>query len=151
MMRTIDAPRLVLADSEYLLRFPGGRGQMESTSFPGGAASLMPGEVPVGEASLERAIEAAEDWLMPHASYLQDKALEVHDPSGRFASQLESVLAVTTSQWTIEDIEVMFLRVVDMATGRGSAALQAHRKFVADLLVIRELAHHGRVSAVRLE
>jgi hypothetical protein len=123
---------------------------MESASFHGGAASLMTGEMPVGEASLERAIEIAEDWLMPLAVHLRDMVLEMDDPSDRFAGELKSLLAVTTREWTVAEIEEMFLQVVDMATGRGSAALQSHRDFVADLLLIRELAHHGRVSKVKL-
>ena len=48
-------------------------------------------------------------------------------------------------------MEGFFLRLVDMATGRLPAPSVARRQHsVADVLLLRELAHHGQVKEIRL-
>jgi hypothetical protein len=43
------------------------------------------------------------------------------------------------------------MQLVDLATGRkGPGSLEAHRSFLEHVLLLRELAHHGRVSRVHL-
>ncbi len=117
----------------------------------GGAQALLPAARPMGAAALEEAIQRVEDWLMPHARTLHGEALEVRDEAGRFVPGLVEVLAATERAWTVEALERRFLEMIDLATGRVvPASLQAHRGFVADLVLLRELAHHGQVAGIRL-
>ncbi|WP_332826003.1 hypothetical protein [Ramlibacter sp.] len=119
--------------------------------LPRGAEALLPSTRPVDEARLEAAIETAEDWLMPHAARLRGQVLDVSDPTGRLRSGMEDVLAATTRAWSVQEVEGFFLRLVDMTTGRLPAPSVAGRQqFVADVLLLRELAHHGQVREIRL-
>lgn len=118
--------------------------------LPGGAGALLPTRA-LDEPGLERAIEVAEDWLMPHATRLRGVILEVSDPTGRLQAGLREVLSVQALEWSVADIEGFFLRLVGLTTGRApSAAVQERWPFVADVLMLRELAHHGQVRQVRL-
>lgn len=140
---------LLITDRAHVLSMLHDGRSTELARLQHGAQALLPPHQPVSERQLEAAIEIAEDWLMPHAKRLQGKVLEVTDTSGMLHAGLESVLSSHARQWTLAEIEQTFLRLVDMATGAAvPASLQAHRSFLAHVLLLRELAHHGRVSGV---
>jgi hypothetical protein len=105
----------------------------------------------VDEGALERAIEVAEDWLMPHAARLRGETLEVSDPTGRLKAALKTRLSIVPDAWSIAEIEALFLRLVDLATGRmpPQDALE-WPLFMADVTMLRELAHHGQVRGLRI-
>lgn len=145
------ASRLLIADSAYVLLQAQDGAWVELTRLIGSAQALLPGVHALDEGQLEAAIQVAEDWLVPHARALQGEVLEVADLTGRLISGLAVVLTSSERTWSIEALERAFLQVVDLATGRVAPAyLKVHRAFVADLLLLRELAHHGRVSSVCL-
>ncbi|MGV0958274.1 MAG: hypothetical protein ACOYB1_00410 [Limnohabitans sp.] len=145
------AARLLIADSAYVLSLIRGGAWVELSRLPRSAQALLPGVRALDEGQMEAAIQVAEDWLAPHAAALQGEVLEVSDVTGRLVSGFAAVLASAERALSIEALERAFLRVVDLATGRVAPPhLQAHRTFVADLLLLRELAHHGRLSSVRL-
>lgn len=100
---------------------------------------------PSGQA-LEQAIATTEDALMPQVA-----ALRAH-PLGRLLladaalAALPDLLAQprTRATWSIDEVERAFNHLADVAAG-----LPAHRvglpeqpRFVAALLVVRELMHH---------
>lgn len=147
------AARLQIEDGAYSLYLDEGEdGQWRRlASLPAGARALLPAARAVDAGALEQAIEIAEDWLMPHAARLQGRMLEVEDGTGRLRSGLREVLSVEAVEWSVADVEAAFLRLVDLATGRVPAAVVQERPlFVADVLLLRELAHHGRVRGLRL-
>lgn len=145
------AARLLIADSAYVLSLIRGGAWVELSRLPRSAQALLPGVRALDEGQLEAAIQVAEDWLGPHAPALQGEVLQVSDVTGRLVSGFAAVLTSTERTWSMEALERAFLQVVDLATGRVAPPhLQAHRAFVADLLLLRELAHHGRLSSVRL-
>jgi len=143
--------RLVISEDTYVLQQASNAGWNELAVLPGGASALLPAARPLDEARLEMAIEIAENWLMPHAGRLRGQVLEVSDATGRLKSGMGSVLSARTLSWSVADLEELFLRLVDMATGRlPPPALEGQQAFAADLLVLRELAHHGGVREIRL-
>jgi len=145
------AARLLIADSAYVLSLTRGGIWVELSRLPGSAQVLLPGVRALDEGQLEAAIQVAEDWLGPYAAALQGEVLEMSEVTGRLQSGFAAALASTERTWSIESLERAFLKVVDLATGRiPSPHLKGHRAFVADLLLLRELAHHGRLSSVRL-
>jgi len=106
----------------------------------GGASALLAG---VGErlreADVETAIERAEDWLMPSSKSWQGLELNVHDASGHLRDLLGAAAALMP-----DDVERAFARAVhDVILGRPVA-----RESVADLIVLRELVHHGAALLV---
>jgi hypothetical protein len=143
--------RLAISESAYTLLDARDAQWIELARLPAGADALLPPARAIDEGGLEAAIEVAEDWLMPHATSLRGEVLHVDDATGRLKAGLEAVLSVTGSEWTVEEIEGLFLRLVDLGTGRNpTPALQGRQRFVADVVMLRELAHHGRLQAVRL-
>lgn len=143
--------RLVIAENAYSLLVEQDGAWTELAALPGGAAALIPSTSAVGEAGLEHAIEVAEDWLMPHATRLRGETLEVSDPTGRLKTGLRELLSVGAGAWSIEDVEGIFRRLVDLTTGRSpSPAALSRPFFIADVLLLRELAHHGRVRELRI-
>jgi hypothetical protein len=143
--------RLVITEGAYLLQELRNGGWTDIATLARGAAALLPADRPVDEAQLEGAIEVAEDWLMPHAARLAGQVLEVEDMTGRLRSGLGAVLAETGLAWSVDQFEALFLRLVDLATGRlPPATLQGRQAFVADVLLLRELAHHGKLQRVHL-
>jgi hypothetical protein len=125
--------------------------RVELARLSGGGLSLLAGTGVPTELQFETAIQIAEDWLMPHVSGLQGQVLEIADPTGRMSSGLLAVLDIHATSWPLQDFERLFQNVIDLATGRTPpTTLQTHRLFVADLLLVRELAHHGQVSLVKL-
>ena len=120
------------------------------TQWPGGAASMVPGEV--GEAALELAIERSEDWLMPHSRALHGRVLTVQDTTGRVREGLQAVLDESGTTWDTPAFEGLFLRFVGLATGRLPApTLQGRAAFAADMVLLRELAHHGQLAQLVLQ
>jgi hypothetical protein len=143
--------RLAISETAYSLLEARDEQWVELACLPAGADALLVPARAIDEGALEAAIELAEDWLMPHAARLRGEVLHVDDATGRLEAGLEEVLSVTGSEWTVDEIEGFFLRLVDMSTGRHpSPALQARQRFVADVVMLRELAHHGRLRAIRL-
>lgn len=143
--------RLVILENAYAL-MQGQQGQWaELAVLTGGAGALLAPGRGVDERGLERAIETAEDWLMPHAARLRGEVLEVDDATGRLRSGLAEVLSASGTEWSVGDWEELFLQLVDLATGRRPLpALQVRQSFIADVLVLRELAHHGQLDRMRL-
>lgn len=140
--------RVVLDAGGYRLGVEEPPGWRELAALAGGARALLPA---VNDAALERAIETAEDWLMPHAAQLQGRVLAVQDPTGRLREGLHAVLHLQRTAWSVADVEAAFLQLVDQVTGAvPSAAALARPAFVADFLLLRELAHHGSVQGLRL-
>ena len=86
--------------------------------LPRGAGALLDTGHSVTEAGLEQAIQAAEDWLMPHAQRLRGEWLEVEDLAGRLRPGLRETLDATGSEWNVVAFEQLFLRLVDRITGR---------------------------------
>jgi hypothetical protein len=108
----------------------------------GGSAALLPGMGALRDIDIENAIERSEDWLMPFSKLLSGLELWVRDETGR----VREVMGEQGS-FTAEDVEQVFSRVFD-AVGRGRAI---ERHDVADVVLVRELVHHGRVSRVSVE
>ena len=143
--------RLLIAGDSYTLAESRDDGARLIALLPRGAEALLGSAHPVDEARLEAGIEIAEDWLMPHTARLRGEVLEVLDASHRLKAGLRDVLSVTTNEWRVEDIERFFLTLVEMTTGRTPApVLQSRSAFIADLLLLRELAHHGRLNRITL-
>ncbi len=144
------AARLAIGAAAYVLSRQRDAAWVPLATLEGGAAALLRPEREADEAGLELAIEVAENWLMPYARLLRDQELEVADPSGRVSAGLGAMLGVTTLEWSVEGVEEIFLRLVDIATGRRGQFPPAQRPFLADMLLVRELAHHGGVRGVRV-
>ena len=145
------AARLVISETRYVLQQEREGEWLNVAALPGGAESVLALARTVDEGRLEAAIETAEDWLMPYAAALSGEVLEVRDGTQRLQSGMEQVLSVTGRRWTVDDLEDFFNRVVELATGRHpSPRLAGRQHFIADLLVLRELAHHGRVAEINL-
>jgi hypothetical protein len=141
--------RLLITEDSYSLLQEDEGTWRQLAVLAGGARTLMPGRV--DEASLEAAIQAAEDWLMPHAARLRGQDLEVIDSTGRLNDGLRELLSTSPGTWRVEDVEAWFLRLVDLTTGRWPSAAAVDRAaFVADVLLLRELAHHGRLGGIVL-
>lgn len=142
---------LLIAGDAYALSVVKEGSRIEVARLEGGARRLLPDGQSVGEASLEAAIQVAEDWLMPHAARLQGQALEVTDATGGLADGLSGVLDSNARAWRVDALEEMFLQLVGIATGAVvDMRLAAHRSFLAHVLLLRELAHHGQVSEIRI-
>jgi hypothetical protein len=142
---------LIVSENQYAL-MESRDGQWAGLAvLNGGAAALLPSTRAVDEAGLEAAIEIAEDWLMPHARQMHGEVLEVNDATGRLKTGLDEVLSERRGEWSVEEFEGVFLQLLDMAMrGRVAPALEGRERFIADVLMLRELAHHGQVRAVRL-
>jgi hypothetical protein len=134
----MDAFRLDVQTSSYALHL-GGR---LIARLDGGAAALIPGAAAqLRELDIENAIERSEDWLMPFSKSLQGCVLLIRDATGRIASTLGGRTSLT-----VDEIENAFTIVHDaVACGQPAA-----RDAVADIVLLRELAHHGRLARVCL-
>jgi hypothetical protein len=143
--------RFVIAENGYALLMQLDGPWTEIAALPGGARALLPAPCSVDEGALERAIEVAEDWLIPHAARLRGETLEVSDPTGRLKAALKARLSIIPDTWSISEIEALFLRLVNLATGRTPPqdALE-WPLFMADVTMLRELAHHGQVRGLQI-
>lgn len=143
--------QLIIELGAYRLRQGDAGAWTELAVLPGGARTLLGQSMVLDEHHLESAIAMAEDWLMPHAAAMQGAVLQICDTTGRLRAGLLTVLQEPGLTWTLEAMEQVFLRMVDLATGRTPPeALQIQAAAMADLLVLRELAHHGKVSLIEL-
>lgn len=108
----------------------------------GGTASLLSGAGErLRELDIEAAIERSEEWLMPSSRLLHGLELKVRDATGRVRGMLGEATSFTLAQ-----VEQAFNRAHDaVAHGRPVS-----REGVADVVLLRELAHHGRLSRIVL-
>ena len=143
--------RLNIEESNYRLLRRGDQEWIELAVLTGGARALMPQDRHVNQSTLEAAIDRAEDWLMPHAVQISGAYLDVVDATGRLESGLRDVLAMEDRRWTTEELEALFLDI-DWMSARPHlmAKLQGREHFVADIVLLRELAHHAKLQEVRL-
>lgn len=109
----------------------------------GGVSALVPGARDrLHGFDIEAAIERSEDWLMPSSHRIQGLDLRVRDATGRVRAALGDRSASTPEQ-----VEQAFNRAFDaVAHGRT-----LHPAGVADVVLLRELVHHGRLVRVLLE
>lgn len=142
--------QLVIDEGAYRLQ-PGGETPGPEIVLEGGASALLPPGRSVDALALEHGIEIAENWLMPHVAPLRGEMLDVADTTGRLCSGMAAVLSVSAAAWDTATLEQHFISLVGLLTGRVQpASLDCRTAFVADLLLLRELAHHGRLAGVRL-
>lgn len=143
--------RLVIDESGYRLLRRGDQDWIELAVLQGGASALLLRNRPVDQRTLEAAIDRAENWLMPHAARISGAHLEVIDATGRLASGLREVLATEDRHWTIEQFETLFLDI-DFMSARPHLAVkfQGREHVLADIVLLRELAHHAKLREIRL-
>jgi hypothetical protein len=109
----------------------------------GGAAALLSGAGGrLREIDIEAAIERSEEWLMPSSRSFRNLEMHVRDSAGRVRRSLGEQASFTPAQ-----VEQAFDRVHD-AVAHGRAT---DRDGVADVVLLRELAHHGRLSRIVLD
>jgi hypothetical protein len=143
--------RLAITASGYVLSRLADGAWRELAALPGGDAALLRGNGLPDDAALEMAIELAEDWVMPHATGLAGAQLEVVDGTGRVAAGMQDVFASRERQWDVAQLESLFNEIAfKSARPHTAASLSPHRAFVADLVLLRELAHHAKLRWVRL-
>ena len=113
------------------------------TRLNGGAAALLAGSgAQLREIDIEIAIEHAEDWLMPFSKQLEGLQLKVRDSAGGLRSRFSE-----HEPYAVEQVEQAFTNVHDEVV-RGQTN---DKNGVADIVLLRELAHHGRLSGVVLD
>ena len=96
----------------------------------------------LSELDIEAAIERSEDWLMPSSKRLQGLDLRVRDATGRVRAALGD-----PSSLTPEQVEQAFNRAFDaVAHGRP-----IDPSSVANVVLLRELVHHGGLARVTLD
>lgn len=91
---------------------------------------------------IETAIERSEDWLMPVSKSFQGLALQVKDNPGRLRDHF-----ATAASLTPDDIERAFSRAFDDVAFKRAVS----RDLVADLVLLRELVHHGGLPRVLMD
>jgi hypothetical protein len=108
----------------------------------GGAAALLAGAGErLREIDIETAIERAEEWLMPSSRSLEGLELRVRDTTGRVRRSLGG-----QASCTVDQVEQAFNRAHDAV----AHARVTDREDIADVVLLRELAHHGRLSRIVL-
>jgi hypothetical protein len=120
----------ISADGQVLARLP--RGPL---AILGGAGERL------RDLDIEIAIEHAEDWLMPSSKSFQGFALVVKDTQGRLRDRLGA-----GSRLTPDDVEIAFTRAFDDV----AFARPIDRLLVADMVLLRELVHHGAAPHVEV-
>lgn len=134
----MDAFRLDVQTNSYELH----RGAQLVARLDGGALALIPGSgAQLREIDIENAIERSEDWLMPFSKSLRGCELLIRDATGRMATALGGRKSLT-----IDDMERAFTDAY-VAVARGRTAM---RDAVADIVLLRELAHHGVLARITL-
>ncbi len=142
---------LKIEKQDYVLLCEQNGNFVELARLLNGAQRLLPGTVTPTEAELEAAIEKAENWLMPFVSGQKGQELEVIDMKNQFSTDLLAFAANEKCIWSLAQVERIFLKLLDVITGRyASTTSSEHRRFMADWLLVRELAHHGQFGVVRL-
>jgi hypothetical protein len=94
------------------------------------------------DADIEAAIERSEDWLMPYSKSFQGLEMHVTETAGRLRHRLGA-----QASFTPEEIE----RAFSLAFDDVAFARPVNRDFVADIVLLRELVHHGALSRVVLK
>jgi hypothetical protein len=108
----------------------------------GGPQALLAGAGEhLRDADIEAAIERSEDWLMPFSKSLQGLEAQVLEAEGRLRRRLG-----LPASFTPEDIERAFSLAFDDVAFRRPV----DRAFVADIVLLRELVHHGALMRVVL-
>lgn len=109
----------------------------------GGWAALLAGAGGrLREADVEAAIERAEDWLMPFSRRLTGLSLRVRDGGAGLGARLGEGAHLTP-----QDVEAAFGAAFDgVALGRSMDA-----PYLAAVVLLRELVHHGALTGVVLE
>ncbi len=117
------------------------RGAELVARLDGGAGALIPAAAQLREIDIENAIERSEDWLMPFSKSLRGCELSIRDAQGRVGAALGGRASLT-----VDDMEQAFTRAYDaVALGRP-----ASRDAVADVVLLRQLAHHGGLARIYL-
>lgn len=112
-------------------------------TLDGGAWALVPrASGRLREFDIEAAIERSEDWLMLSSKRFQGLGLRVRGATGRVRAALGD-----PSSLTPEQVEQAFNRAFD-AVAHGRPIDPAS---VADVVLLRELVHHGGLSRVLLQ
>lgn len=145
------AARLIINEKRYTLAAQREGEWVDIAMLNGGANALIADTALLADVVIEHAIDLAEEWLMPHARTLKGETLWIDDIAGHFRTGLLEILSVKASKFSVLDIEDHFLEVVALAAGRsGSLALRHRNHFVADLILVRELSHHGGLTNLQL-
>ena len=131
--------RLEVRTDAYELRLDGA----VLARLQGGASALLSGAGDrLRELDIEAAIERSEDWLMPSSKSIEGLELRVRDATGRVRGTLGDRESLTP-----EELEQAFDRAHDaVAHARATG-----REGVADVVLLRELVHHGRLARVVVE
>lgn len=143
--------KLAIEESSYRLSYLDGADWILLAVLKGGHGALLSENRLIDEASLEASIERAEDWLMPHAAKLSGALLDVSDTTARLSTGLHSVLAIESRAWDKTQVESFFDEIVyRIARPWLADALRDKNAFVADIMLLRELAHHMKLQEIRL-
>ena len=109
----------------------------------GGPLALLPGTAThLSPRDIEIAIDRAEEWLMTFSKSIEGLQLLVRDATGRLRISLHGKRTFAPA-----DVEDAFERLLQrVAHGRST-----NRESTADIVLLRELVHHGSLSQVILE
>jgi len=109
----------------------------------GGPSALLAGAGErLRDVDLEAAIERAENWLMPSSRSFQGLTMHVRNTPVRLRNGFAAAASLTP-----QEVERAFSGLVDDVAFHRAV----DRDFVADLVLLRELVHHGALSGVVLE
>ena len=109
----------------------------------GGPLALLAGAGErLRDLDIEAAIERAEDWLMPSSRSFHGLDLHVRDVPGRLRDGLGAHASLKP-----EEVECAFSRAFDDVAFSRSI----DRGLVADLVLLRELVHHGGLPRILVE
>lgn len=137
---------------ETPLRLQADESMAEAILLPLDLSSLLSGTLkrfPPSTYALETAIAAIEDSLMPAIPALRHYPLELLQGEGRYLHELATVVGHGLSRHvlrlSIDELERVFNRVVDVAAGMPARSVQIPESlgFVATVLVLREVMHHA--------
>ena len=123
---------------EYVLSLDG---RVLARMEGGASALLRPQGDRLRDVDIEAAIERAEEWLMPSSKSWQGVQMRVLDETGHLLAALGAGRPASP-----DEVERAFSdSVEDVVRGRAVDA-----SCLADLVLLRELVHHGAVTAVHL-
>ena len=126
------------------------------TSFAQGVDSLLQQSLkhdPPLPGELEHAIELAEEAVMPLAKqFAHGPMLELRGQGAAVLSEALATAGIPAVQLTVEEVEVLFNRLVALSMGRpaGQEALAGSRELFAAMLLLREFMHHLGFSVVKI-
>ena len=108
----------------------------------GGPRALLSGAGKrLRDADIEAAIERSEDWLMPSSKSFHGFELQVQDETGRLRRGLGDA-----ASFTPEEIERAFSHAFDDV----GFSRPLDPGYLADIVLLRELVHHGALTRVVL-